>query len=332
MSQEITRVVKVKKERAERAMKKIKDDGALDPTRVPQESGDYLLIPVKEGGEKIYADLCERVPKKSPFVKITELLDVPKKMLPTRWEMIGDVLLLKIPNNLQDKKKDVAAAYAEVLGAKTVLQQGPIEGVTRQPLVEIIYGENTETVHRENGIRFMLDTAKIMFSSGNIDERTHMASVVKKREVVVDMFAGIGYFTLPMAVHGRGEEVHSLEINPVAFEYLCKNVSLNGVEDVVKPHLGDNRDFTFDKTANRVVMGYLHDTWKFLPKAVEFLGGEGMIHYHCNVKGKDLEGKVRKQLLKRINNFEIREVRKIKSYAPHVYHVVADVLIRSQII
>ncbi len=325
-------VVKVRKEKAEKVMERIKKDGVLDPTRVPRVYGEYLLIPVIEGGKRVNVSLDERTPRKTPLEKITERLDLDEELLPKRWEMIGDVLLFKLPKVLDDEKELIAEMYAKVLGAKTVLLQGPIGGVTRQPEVEIIYGEETETVHLENGIKFNIDTAKIMFSSGNIDERRHMASVVKNDEIVVDMFSGIGYFTLPMAVYGRAEEIHSLEINPVAYGYLCNNISLNDVGHVVNPHLGDNRDFFLDRKADRVVMGYLHDTWKFVPKALEFLGGEGMIHYHCNVKGKDIKEQVRKQLVKGIDDFKISDIRRIKSYAPHIYHVVADVMVGSQII
>ncbi|MFO8109712.1 MAG: class I SAM-dependent methyltransferase family protein [Thermoplasmata archaeon] len=320
-------VVKVKKERAEETMKRVKEQGSLDPTRVPKESGEFLLIPVEEGGEPVLEELEKRVPRKSPFQKITERLDIPEDMLPTRWEMVGNVLLFKLSRKLLDKKESIAEVYAEILGADTVLLQGPIEGVTRRPEVEVVYGDDTETVHVENGIKYMLDAAEIMFSSGNIDERRRMASVVKDKEVVVDMFAGIGYFTLPMAVHGMPKEIHALEINPIAYEYLCKNIYLNGVEDVVSAHLGDNREFFLEKSADRVIMGYLHETWKFLPKAIELLDEEGMIHYHCNVKGEKPEKKIKRLLSKETSNFELLKTKRIKSYAPHVYHMVADVQI-----
>ena len=137
----------------------------------------------------------------------------------------------------------------------------------RKPIVEPIYGDKNETIHLENGIRYKLDVTKIMFSSGNIDERISMGEIVKEGEKIIDMFAGIGYFTLPMAVYGNPEVIHSIEINPVAFSYLKENIELNDVKNIVNPWLGNNQDFSKSDTADRVVMGYLHENWKYLPKA-----------------------------------------------------------------
>ena len=140
------------------------------------------------------------------------------------------------------------------------------------------------------------------------------------------MFAGIGYFTLPMAYHGGPDKIYSLEINPVSYGYLNDNIELNEVEDVVETWNGDNRDFDKKNIADRVVMGYLHNTWKFLPKAIDLLEDGGTIHYHSLAKDKNYPKNVKKELKEHIDkDFKIDDIRKIKSYAPHVFHVVVDV-------
>jgi tRNA wybutosine-synthesizing protein 2 len=97
----------------------------------------------------------------------------------------------------------MAGMYASVLGVGAVLsEEGPVTGVERRPSVRLIWGEGTETVHREHGVEYAFDTARQMFSKGNVHERLRMGRTVRDGETVVDMFAGIGYFTLPMAVLG----------------------------------------------------------------------------------------------------------------------------------
>lgn len=193
--------------------------------------------------------------------------------LPEKWEKIGDVLIVKLDEKLKSYGEEIGKTYAEVLHCKTVLNDvGGISGIYREPNVEILYGsENTEVVHKENGIRYKLDVAKIMFSSGNMDERLRMANISNKNETVVDLFAGIGYFTLPMAVYSKPRKIFSCEINPVAYKYLCKNIVLNHVTSIVNPLFGDNRIIAPKNVAERVIMGYFEDTEKFLPTAFDCL-------------------------------------------------------------
>jgi tRNA wybutosine-synthesizing protein 2 len=119
----------------------------------------------------------------------------------------------------------------------------------------------------------------------------------------------------------------------VAHHYLEENVKLNSVEDIVFPVLGDNRDFVENNIADRIVMGYLEDTHAYLSKALDILKEDGgIIHYHekCPnelLKERPIE-KVREELAKRRRDIESMEMRKIKSYAPGVSHVVLDIKVK----
>jgi len=145
-------------------------------------------------------------------IKKSLSIDIPSeliKYLPDKWEKIGDILIIKLNHNLEEYQKIICEKYAEILLCKTVLNNvGGVIGTNRTPKVDIIYGsKNTETIHKENGIRFNLDTAKIMFSSGNMHERLRMANISNMDEIVVDLFAGIGYFTIPMAVYSKPKKI-----------------------------------------------------------------------------------------------------------------------------
>jgi len=252
--------------------------------------------------------------------------------LPEKWEKIGDVLIIKLNENLNSYREEIGKTYSEVLHCKTVLDDvGGISGIYREPNVKLLYGsKDTETVHRENGIRYKLDAQKIMFSSGNMDERLRMAKISNKNETVVDLFAGIGYFTLPMAVYSKPKKIFSCEINPVAYGYLCKNIVLNHVTSIVQPLHGDNRIIAPKNVAERVIMGYFDDTEKFLPTAFGCLKNySGFIHFH-NVCSDELFPEtpliiVEKTADKYKRNVELIASRVIKSYAPGVSHVVLDI-------
>ncbi len=118
----------------------------------------------------------------------------------------------------------------------------------------MLAGESdTETIHTEHGTRYGLDPAAVMFSPGNQAERARMGEIVEADERVFDMFAGIGYFTLPMA--RAGARVTATELNPTAFRYL-ENAMLNDVPDRVDAYMTDCRDLAERVEADRVVMGY----------------------------------------------------------------------------
>jgi len=274
-----------------------------------------------------------------PSNKIKKSLseDIPSeltKYLPDKWEKIGDILIIKLNHNLEKYKEIVCEKYAEILHCKTVLNDiGGIIGEYRTPKVGIIYGsKNTETIHKENGIRFNLDTAKIMFSSGNVHERLRMANISNIDETVVDLFAGIGYFTIPMAVYSKPKKIFACEINTVAYEFLCKNIVLNDVTTIVEPLIGDNRTRAPKDIADRVLMGYLNNIYKFLPTAFNCLKKiTGIIHYHdvCpneSIPIKSLEF-VQKTAKKYDRKAELLKCINIKSYAPGISHIVLDVKI-----
>ena len=196
-----------------------------------------------------------------------------------KGKVIGDILVLK---NHVDNPQELL----KIPGVNRVVRLRRIKGLKREPDVEVIIGEGTETVHRENHCLFKLDVARIMWSKGNTTERKRMSQLVEDGETIVDLFAGIGYFTIPMAVHAHPGKIYAVEINPVAHQYLQDNIVLNKVQNVVEPILGNCRDLAPRNTADRVLMGYIGNTEEYLDVAMEAIKDEGIIHYHESVPDK----------------------------------------------
>ncbi len=273
---------------------------------------------------------------KSPFEEIVDELagsGIPVAVierLPRRWEKLGDVLLMKIDDALIPHADDVLPVYARILRVKAVLRDLGIEGRFREPRVDLLYGDSTETLHRENGVLFHMDPALVMFSSGNIDERKRMAGAGSPEETVVDMFAGIGYFIMPMAVHSNVRGI-AFELNPASYAFLERNVEANGVAGNIEPVLGDCMDAP-EGIADRVIMGYFDDTDKFLEKAMRIVSPDGgMIHAHSVCPEELLSSRPEREAVvaaastgRSISSIEIHRV---KSYAPGVEHIVLDIVV-----
>jgi len=275
----------------------------------------------------------------TPFIKIKNSLikEIPSELvnkLPEKWEKIGNILTISLPSILVKYENIIGKNYAEILKCKTVLKDiGGIKGEFRVPNVKVIYGSKfTETIHKENGVRYKLNPQKVMFSSGNMDERIRIATISNANETIVDLFAGIGYFTLPIAVYSKPKRVIACEKNQIAFNYLNENIILNDVASIVEPRKGDNRVVAPKNIADRVIMGYIDETQEFLPIAIDCLHNhEGIIHYHNTFDEKSFPNKpmkiVEKQAEKKGCKTELLKYIHVKSYAPGISHYVFDIKI-----
>ena len=328
------RVPKLKAEEVRRFAERI---GAKDKDRYVVCRGDYVEIPIYDGFEKYfkgYEIVEQENPVFAPKSDLFELLKnkIPKELwdyIPRRYKIVGDVILIKIPKELEEYKKLIGETLLKVhRRCKSVWRDLGKEGMMRKPKVELIAGEGSETVHRENGCLFKLDVTKVMFSVGNQGERMRVVKLVGEDEIVVDMFAGIGYFTIPIAVHTKARRIYAIEINPDSYHYLLENVEINNVENVI-PILGDSMHVTPEGVADRVIMGHIN-CHEFLPKAIKALKGDGYVHYHETVPEVILERPIER--VKRACELLGREVkiegfRKVKNYSPGVVHVVVDAYI-----
>jgi len=203
---------------------------------------------------------------------------------------------------------------------------GGIAGEHRKPVVRKLLGTDTVALHKENGIVYKFDAAEIMFSSGNMEERIRMAGLRCDDEVIIDMFAGIGYFSLPLAVYQKPAKIVACEINPIAYSYLVENIRLNRVSRIVEAVHGDNRDLKGEAVADRIIMGYVKTTHEHLPYALRLLRSGGVIHYHETCPNELLLKRPIQRLIDSAKGCEVTVLRskEIKSYAPGVSHVVVD--------
>ena len=237
-----------------------------------------------------------------------------------KYKKIGDILI--IDNNYPDNDFEGLAGRYNV---KTVMMIDHIQGTKREPVYKILYGSETETINKENGCLFKLDLAKVMWSKGNNNERLRIAKLVGDGERVIDMFAGIGYFSIPIGVHANASEVISIEINPNSYNFLCENIKLNKLNNIT-PVLGDCRQVTPKYAADRIIMGYVKTTHHYLGVAINSLNEGGVLHYHETVPEKLMETRPIERIISEANDREVEllKINKIKKYSPGVEHVVVD--------
>lgn len=237
-----------------------------------------------------------------------------------KYKKIGDILILDSSYTGNDFE-ELSLKH----NVKTIMKIDHIQGTKREPVYKILYGGETETVNKENGCLFKLDLSKVMWSKGNNNERLRIAKLVEDGERVIDMFAGIGYFSIPIGVHANACEVISIEINPNSYHFLCENIKLNKLDNIT-PILGDCKDITPNYKADRIIMGYVKTTHHYLKVAIDSLNEGGILHYHETVPEKLMNTRPIERIMSEADGREVEllKINKIKKYAPGVEHVVVD--------
>lgn len=290
-----------------------------------------------------------------------ELLD----QLPRRWVRLGRVALLHLPDGLRPWARQLGGAYAHALGVETVGEVERIRGELRQPCLRLYHGSRTRTEVREHGLRFRLDVARMMWSPGNVGWRAgtgetgnrqvaRLYALDQRPGTVVDMFAGVGYFTLPLAREYPDARVVAVEKNPEAHAYLKENITLNRLTNV-ETVLGDCRhlpgpgaeaDGPLSGGAQLVHMGFVGGTADYLPHAIGLLApAGGVVFYHESYPNRKLgllrhsqleEFKAPEPLVSELQiavngagrSLEGLQVAKVKSYSPGVTHLVARLKVK----
>ena len=331
---------KIRSEDAGPTIRRLMAGGFVDIHAKIGRDGSYRYVPIlpeRLGEEPVSSmELVEgdahTLDRRPPQERLGDMLG-PKlsRVVPSRWETVGDVVILRLGPECWPHRREIGRAYAEVLGAKSVCADvRGVSGEFRKPSMEVIYGSDTESVRLENGIRYRFDVTKVMFSSGNTDERMRMRKLDCSGETVLDMFAGIGYFTLPLAKFSGARRVFACEKNPESYAFLVRNIKDNGLADIVIPILGDNRDLPGKAFADRILMGYVQTTSEFLPAALRMLKPGGTIHYHDTFYVNERDRRMKEIFDEACgkDGYEVLSVREVKSFAPSVSHYVADVRVR----
>ena len=252
------------------------------------------------------------------------------------FDQIGDIIIVRIPDSLISKKEIIGKTLLEeVSTAKSIFyQSSPVEGDFRTRKLEIIAGEDkTQTEYKENGCRFIVDVEKAFFSPRLSTERERIASLVKDGEIVVNMFGGVGMFSL-LAAKDTVCTVYNLDINPVAAQLCKENAQINKLKGKVISLNGDASEIINEKLvgkADRVLMLLPERSDEFLDSALLTLKKEGIIHYysHIHAEKKQDAPKLSQKHFMNVNktNAKILASKNVRPVGPRFYQTVVDVKI-----
>jgi len=259
--------------------------------------------------------------------------------LPKALDIVGDIAIIEIPQELKNHKKLVGEAILRIhRNVKTVLAKaGAISGTYRTREFKVIAGEpRTHTTHREFGCQYRVDVAKAYFSPRLAHEHERVASLVGEGEIILDLFAGVGPFSVLIAKRHPTAKVYAVDINPEAFVLLKNNVLINRVQDNVIPLLGDARQIVHEGlsgVADRVIMNLPESASEFIDVACEAIKPEGGVgHFYGFVRLPDSAEAMQSRFAAKVgeNRRKVERflsVREVRDTAPFEQQVVLDAFI-----
>lgn len=259
-----------------------------------------------------------------------KISDEELKFVRKSFEIIGDVVIIEIPDEIYHLKEVISEAILKKhKHVKTILRKtGEVNGVFRVAKYEIIYGLETETVAKEHGCRFLVDPTKVYYSVKLSGERERIAKQVKENEKVLVMFAGVGPYPIVIAKLAKPKIVVGVELNPIAVEYFRKNVELNKVDNV-RVYEGDVNEvlpklnYKFD----RILMPAPYSAENFVHLIRDKINVGGVVHYYTFASQNE-ENKLAEKVKEIFReNKIVTNVLKIKecgSFAPYVNRYVID--------
>ena len=275
---------------------------------------------------------------------ITELLkdklsEEEIEELKKSFDIIGDVVIVEIPEDLEAHKKEIGQATLQFTKRKTVyMKKSAVKGVTRVRELELIAGEdNPITIHKEHGTRLKLDVKNVYFSPRLATERKRVQEACEDGEEILDMFAGIGPFPIVIA-HEKNVNITAVDINEYAIKYLNENIKLNKLAPSahITAICGDTNEVALNelkgKKFDRLIMNLPGLAPEFLDLAVSLCKDGGVIHYYEFSDGFS-QGIERAQIAceKQNKEVEILNTRKVKSSSPGMWHVAIDCKVTEKI-
>ena len=263
-------------------------------------------------------------------------------LLPRGYQELNHIAILNLKHELREYAGQIAESMHKILPSLKAIwhRTGKIEGKYRQPqgLTHLWGDNNSEIILTENHVKYKFDFTKIMFAKGNVTERRILPTRIKEGEVIIDMFAGIGYFSLGMARTKKPIKIYSIEWNPEAFSYLRENIKLNHVESIITPIFGDCKEKIVELKernirADRIIMGLLPAPVDAIPSALSVIKDDGTVIVYEGIEGKESTELFDKfsEIANRAGYItSIIERRVVKIYKPHLYHVVIEILVKKK--
>lgn len=215
-----------------------------------------------------------------------ELVDLPAGLhgeLPRSFDVIGDVVLIRLPDGLRPYRSAIGAALLRfVPGARIVGIDLGVHGEARLRGLERIAGAGRwATEHRENGLLLEVDLERAYFSPRLAREHALVAEQVRSQERVIDFACGVGPFSAHIVRDGRAREVVAVDSNPAAIALAERNLARASSTSRGRALCAEIETFAPSAgSCERAILNLPHGGVKYLTSVGATVARGGSLHFY----------------------------------------------------
>nr|E3WPP8.1 RecName: Full=tRNA (guanine(37)-N1)-methyltransferase; AltName: Full=M1G-methyltransferase; AltName: Full=tRNA [GM37] methyltransferase; AltName: Full=tRNA methyltransferase 5 homolog [Anopheles darlingi] len=318
----------------------------LHPIPVKQWE-DLPVEPLKELGIEKDCLVWEEIKLSYENYKYDLIL---KAVLPENQEglsafsKIGHIIHLNLKNHLMPYRRLIGEVLMDkVADCRTVVNKSnSIQNTYRNFEMELICGvPEYEVSIKENGCTYKFNFSRVYWNPRLSTEHQKITDMLEEGDLLYDLYAGVGPFTVPAAK--RGCTVIANDLNPDSYSALVINCGLNKVMRNVKCYNMDAVDFIkvelrndlLAKLADDKFQGNIHITMNLPAMAVEHLvhfpglfSGESielrikpLVHVYCFAQGADDKKPIAQQKVEQWLGVEVtdmlKEITFVRNVAPN---------------
>jgi tRNA (guanine37-N1)-methyltransferase len=337
------KVAKVNIKDAQKVKTELVKKGLIDTKYQAKKKGKFLFLAITSNANlknlenvEIVDEKLEKKPVKETLTSLLKekLSEDELKLIPKTQEIVGDIMVLEIPESLETKEKEslIAKTYLKLnKNVKTIVKKTAIHsGTFRTRGVKVIAGEKRKnTIHLENGVKIKLHLEKTYFSARLSNERLRIAKLVKKGESILVMFSGSAPYPLVLGKHSEAKKILGVEINPDAHKFGLENVKLNKFKNIIDLINGDVREILpkMKEKFDRILMPLPKTSEEFLDVALPRLKENGIIHLYAFLNEKDINSEAKRveKLCEKLM-YPVKILKKVKcgQHAPYTFRVCFD--------
>jgi tRNA (guanine37-N1)-methyltransferase len=303
--------------------------GVLARELEPKREGSRVIFPLSktihdDTLELTEEDFAERRHRPLSYVELAEVPSELKGELPRAFDIVGDIVLVRLPKTLVPYKHEVGAALLSfVSGARVVAVDSGVHGESRIRDLEVVAGRGPlATFHRENGLSFKVDLEKAYFSPRLAGEHDRVCTASRDGEKLLDLFCGIGPFSLTVLNRFPGSAAVGVDSNPGAIELMRENAERFGVLNRLECRMEDANDFlSGSEEFDRVVMNLPREGYKYLNLVGRHVKSPGWLHFYGLVPKEEVVSKGN-EVLDTLSGgsgrreWSVKEARVVHPYSP----------------